>query len=105
MKSTVLVVPAPRRIRANALLVDLDRGPNTFSVRIGAIGSTVTTHFGCRGDSDEAFEALITNPPPELVAVYPQVFAQLTEDFSDTLWGSDHFIAVLTGMGLARITI
>ena len=89
MKSVVMITPIDMLDTANAFGEEINWGSGVFSVPLSPNGELPITHYGCRADTDTPFE------PIEGIIV----------DFSETLYGYDHWIDVLSRNGLNPVLI
>lgn len=98
MSSLVAICPAALVDAANAWCAEMGFGSPSFTVPLSADGSEPATHYGLRADVSTNGQALIeANVPPELASV--------TRDYSETLWGLEHFEAVCGGLDLMRVEV
>lgn len=111
--SAVLIIPAALREAADAIGAAMGWGPCSYTVALTADGETVT-HYAARADVSDGFIHLVVglDPLPEGMGEHAApVLAALVADFSPglpsddaparpTLWGRDHFDAVLAAHGL-----
>lgn len=97
MTSAVIITPAAMKPAALAFAVQMgwqDETGDSFGLELQTDG--VTTHYGCRADVFDGFLALMADPPEEALPM----LAALIIDLSDTLWGREHFDAVIAAHGL-----
>jgi hypothetical protein len=94
MKSAVIIIPEALRTQGDALGSAMGWGPVSFTIPVG----DPVTHYACRVDVSPAFEAMLADPPDNVVAAFGPVLAALQVDLSESLWGADHLAAVVAGM-------
>ena len=99
MKSAVLIVPAALRQAADAVSEAQGYGSPAYTVPLSSDGGASVTHYGCRADVSDSFIEKLENPPAEALPV----IQALIFDISSTLWGADHFEAVLLSNNLTRV--
>jgi hypothetical protein len=113
MHSAVLIIPAALREAADAIGAAMGWGPCSYTVPLSADGETVT-HYAARADVGDGFLRLVAglDPLPEGMDAAAPVLAALIADFSPglpsggedqrpTLWGREHFDAVLAAHGFS----
>jgi hypothetical protein len=114
MHSAVLIIPAALKPAADAIGAAMGWGPCSYTVPLTADGETVT-HYAARADVGDGFLRMVAglDPLPEGMSEHAApVLAALIADFSPglptegdeqrpTLWGRDHFDAVLAAHDLA----
>jgi hypothetical protein len=112
--SAVLIIPAALKPAADAIGAAMGWGPCSYTVPLTADGETVT-HYAARADVGDGFLHMVAglDPLPEGIGEHAApVLAALVADFSPglpsddaperpTLWGREHFDAVLAAHGFS----
>lgn len=110
MHSAVLILPMALKEAGDQIGAAMGWGPESYTIPLAADGASEATYIGLRADVQPSFIQMIEDAKsgqyPIMVPenILQPVIEALIVDFSQSLWGAEHFDSVCIDHGLMRLT-